>query len=239
MKPLLALCGLLAMQFAAIAQEEFRAMDGRPLAISLLPDEKISRYNELTATIRIPFLGGSMSNMGDNWTDFFASSGVGIGLDGSYLWSVSSKVALGVYTSLAVDFISGKSVTVATSSGPVTEDFDDLVTTRFMFGGRIRETFGRFFMDQNIGIGFANIGSVDADVGGVTVGVIDDSTVFAFEMGLRLGVVVSRVVDLGMSLMYYYNGAPTPSSALTAVLPGLKLRAQSDMILGFFININF
>jgi hypothetical protein len=241
MRSLFAVVGfLVAMQFTAVAQEEFRALDGRPLTMSVLPVDKGGMYNEMTIAIRIPFLGGDLSNEGDKWKDFFESTGIGLGLDGSYLWAVSDKVALGIYTALHIDFFGGKDMDVDIGGGVLlNESFDDLVMTRFIVGGRIRETFGKFFMDQNIGFGFATYSGTDATAGGVSVGVIESSVVFAFEIGFRLGIVVSRVVDLGMGLAYNYNGAPDVSSDLLQVDPGLSYRSQSNTVLSFFINLNF
>jgi len=230
---------LSAMQVSAMAQDEFRALNGAPLPTTVLRVDKSEAYDEMTIGLRIPFLGGRLDNQGDKWRDVFNSSGVGFGLDGSFLWTVSGKVALGIYTAFDIDVFGGKSTTVDLGSGPVKESQDDLVMTRFLVGGRIRETFGIFFMDQNIGLGFATYGASNATASGVTVGVIDPSFVFAFELGVRFGFVVSRVVDLGMGLAWNYNGAPNISSDLSQVDPTLHFLSQSNTLLTFFININF
>jgi hypothetical protein len=111
--------------------------------------------------------------------------------------------------------------------------------TRFLVGGRVRETFGHFFMDQNMGFGFATYSASNARANGVSVGVIDSSIVFAFELGARFGFVVSNVVDLGIGLSWNYNGPPDVSSDIAQVDPSLSFRSQSNTILSFFINLNF
>lgn len=230
---------LTAMQLRATAQDEFRGLDGRPLSITPLPIDTSEGYDEMTIGIRIPILGGKMDNEGDKWSDIFHSPGIGFNIDGSFLWSVSEKVALGVYTTFELDSFSGKSTTVDLGSGPVDESIDNLIMTRFLVGGRIRESFRSFFMDQSMAFGFATYSQTNAKVSGVTVGVLDSSIVFAFELAFRLGFVVSRVVDLGMGISYNYNGAPGLSSDLSSADPTLKLSGQSNAVFTFFINLNF
>jgi hypothetical protein len=227
------------MQYTAIAQDEFRALDGRVLPNATPLIDKSEGYDELAVGIRVPLLGGKFDNEGDKWTDIFKSPGIGFELDGSFLWAVSDKVAIGVYTTLDIDVFSGKTTTVDVGFGPETIKQDNLVMTRFLVGGRIRETFGHFFMDQNMGFGLATYSSSGATSNGVKVGVIDSSVEFAFELGARFGFVVSRVVDLGMGISYNYNGAPNISSDLTQVDPSLKLDGQSNAVFFFFINLNF
>lgn len=229
---------MFAVGVSAWAQEEFRSLNGMPLPGAVVLQDKPAMMDQMTIGIRLPFLGGDADNEGDKWTDLF-HDGVGFGLDGSFLWRMSDKVYFGVYTAFQVDVFGGKSETVDVGFGPVKETLDDLVMTRFIVGARIRETFGHFFMDQNIGFGFATYSQVNADVSGTTVGVLDSTVVFAFELGFRAGFVVSPVVDLGMSLTYNYNGAPDMSSDLTSVDPGFSFKSQSNFVLGFFININF
>jgi hypothetical protein len=193
----------------------------------------------MTVGIRVPFLGGSLDNEGDKWSDIFHSSGIGFELAGSFLWTVSDKVAVGIYTTFELDDFGGKTTTVDLGAGPVDIAQDDLLMTRFLVGARVRETFGHFFMDQNMGFGFATYSASNARSNGVSVGVIDSSFVFAFELGARFGFVVSRVVDLGIGFSYNYNGAPSVSNDLSQVDPTLTFHGQSNTILSFFINLNF
>jgi hypothetical protein len=236
MTPLALVILLIPLQALGFGEEEtFRDMGGRLLSTAAYPGRRVDEYRELSVGVRVPFLAGDIDNFGEKWTDYFESVGVGLEISGARLWSVSDKVAIGVYLSLDVDMFSGKTIDV----GGIQEAFDDLTMVRFMVGCRVRETFGKFFMDQNIGIGLVSYSPVNADALGTSVGVIDGSTVFAFEIGYRFGIVISPVVDLGMSLSYNYNAAPDPSSDLTAVIPDLKYSAQSNFVLGFFVNINF
>jgi hypothetical protein len=240
MKSLLAVVVFLAgMQFTAVAQETFLDLEGRPLPNTVLNLDKSAGYDELSIGIRIPFLTGNADNGGDKWTDLFHSPGIGFNLEGSFLWAMSDKVALGIYTSFDLDNFNGKSQTVDVGNGPETMTLDHLLMTRFLVGFRIRETFRSFFMDQSIGFGWANYSAVNAHVSGVSIGVLDNSFEFAFDLTLRLGFVVSRVVDLGMSVSYNYNGAPSVASDLSQADPGLKFDAQSNAVIAFFINLNF
>lgn len=241
MRSLFAAVFLVSMAAAAVAesQEDFRRLDGSLVSPAASTLDKAEGYNQLTISLRVPFLGGKLDNEGDKWTDFFDSAGIGFGLDGSYLWSVSQKVAVGIYVAFDIDDFSGKTITADAGNGPVQEAYDDLVMTRFVVGARVRETFGVFFMDQNIGFGWATYSAVNANVGGTNVGIIDATFVFAFELGLRFGFAVSPTVDLGMSLTYNYNGAPNVSSDISQVAPGLRLDSQANTVLGFFVNINF
>jgi hypothetical protein len=230
---------LAAAQTTPVGQEEFRTLDGAPLHLAVFKVDKAEGYDEMTLGIRVPFLGGKLDNEGDKWTDVFHSSGIGFNLDGSFLWAASSKVAVGIYTTFELDSFGGKTTTVDLGAGPVDITQDDLLMTRFLVGARVRETFGHFFLDQNMGFGFATYSSSSARANGVSVGVIDSSIVFAFELGARFGFAVSEVVDLGIGLAYNYNGAPSVSNDLSQVDPSLKFQGQSNTILCFFINLNF
>ena len=169
----------------------------------------------LTVGIRFTDLGGSLDGEND-WSDFF-DAGVGLEVGYEYLHPVSRKVNIGGYFRTAIDRFAGDKADVSDEFGPLFVEADDMIFFRFTLGGRIRETFGKFFMDQSIGIGFVTYPDVDGDVSDDlgplgSASFIEGGTEFTVELAARFGFILSPVASLWASFGYENNGAPDVAS---------------------------
>lgn len=165
---------------------------------------------DLTIGIRITDLGGTFDG-DEDWGDFW-STGVGIELKYEHLWKVSKRVHLGLYGGFSYDRFSGVSETFTDGVDVLTVEHEDLDLLRFVVGGRVRESFNKFFMDQSVGVGFAWYRDVDADatLNGFpfTVGSIAGGQEITFELAARFGFQLSPTAAIWISLGYENNGAP-------------------------------
>jgi hypothetical protein len=143
----------------AIAQEGSLLSEQPPyLAVFKTQDEGHHNYDQLSLGIRIPFLGGEITDEGpgEKWTDFFKSAGFGLSMRGAYLWSTSPSFALGPYVGLSFDWFSGDRQFIDDGFGGFTLEPDTLFMMRSSVGLVLRENLGRRIMlEQYIGIGFA------------------------------------------------------------------------------------
>jgi hypothetical protein len=187
---------------------------GYLLALLLLQDAAPEPVKGLTVGIRFTDLGGTLDGDSD-WADLF-DAGIGLEVGYEYLHPVSRKVHIGGYFRTAFDHFGGDEVDLSDSFGPLTLTADDMTLLRVTIGGRVRETFKSFFMDQSIGIGFVTISDVDAEINdaGTTfdASVIDGGTEFTFELQARFGFVISPAASIWISFGYENNGAPDVAS---------------------------
>ncbi len=169
----------------------------------------------LTVGIRFSDLGGDLDDTGE-WSDFF-DAGIGLEIGYEYLHPVSRKIAIGGYFESAIDRFGGDKADVSDEFGPLFAESDDMTLFRFTLGGRIRETFGKFFMDQSLGFGFVTYPDVDAEVSDDlgplgTVSYIEGGTEFTFELAARFGLVLAPQASVWISFGYENNGAPDVAS---------------------------
>jgi hypothetical protein len=235
-----ALFALLALPMTALAQAEREWRP--PLTLTLGPQEvDVPRpaYAELTLGIRVPFLGGDLDNSDSKqWNDLYNSAGGGFEAKYSHLFKVSPVVAVGPYAGLTLDVFGGKTIDVDPGTGLETWDVDPWVVTRIVVGARVRETFGAFWMDQNIGLGpvIYAFGAAEDSIGFDSVELIQSSVNLTLELGFRMGVVVSRKVDLGLGMAWEFNGKPETGEDLPSTF---EFKGQSNFVLTFLINLNF
>jgi hypothetical protein len=109
--------------------------------------------------------------------------------------------------------------------------------SRIVFGGRMREQWGAFWMDQSIGIGPCIYGSGTAEdsIGFDQIEIIQSSVTLLLELGFRFGVALSPKVDIGLGFSLEANGAPDSGEDL----PNVTLKGQGNFTLTFLINLNF
>jgi hypothetical protein len=237
-----AILGVLAFPLSALAQSEPSLLRGwQPsgtLAQSAFPDDERRAYPELTLGVHVPFLGGDLDDTKTTkWNDLYSSAGGGFEAMYSHLFRVSPVVSVGPYAGFTVDVFGGKTIDFDKGPGVQTYDLDPLAMFRLIFGARIREQWGAFFMDQNIGLGPVVYGSGTASAFfSDDIEIIKSSTNLAFEFGLRLGAVVSRRVDLGLGMTFELNGPPETGKDLQG---GPDFRGQANFALTFLINLNF
>jgi hypothetical protein len=236
---------LLSAGAASAATQDGSMLSEQPpyMAVFYAQDERHQDYDQLTLGIRIPFLGGDITDegVGEKWTDFFKSAGFGLSMRGAYLWSTSPAFAIGPYVGLSFDWFSGERQFFDDGVDSFSIEADTLFMMRSTVGVVLRENLGRRIMlEQYIGIGFALYSGTDAtfDDGtfSTSVGFIESSMSFVFELGFKFAVVVSRRVDLGFSLAFELNGPPDVGSEIDD--GSFDYEAQENFVLGFFININ-
>ena len=186
------------------------------LSLLLLQDAAPEPVKGLTVGIRFTDLGGDLDDE-SKWSDLF-DAGVGLEVGYQYLHPVSRKIHIGAYARTSFDRFAGDEQDLSDEFGPLSFTADDMTLFRFTLGGRIRETFKSFFMDQSIGVGFVTISDVDGeinDAGTVTdVGFIDGGTEFTFELAARFGWQLSPKAAIWLSFGYENNGAPDVASDL-------------------------
>ncbi len=241
----IAILGILVFPLSAFAQSEPSLLrDWKPGgSLSLPPTQEVEARNaidEVTFGIRVPFLGGDLDNSGSSkkWQDLYGTAGGGFEVKYSHLFKVSPVVAVGPYAGFTVDVFGGKTIEVDPGTGPETWDVDPWAVTRLIFGARCRQQWGAFFMDENIGLGpvfYAN-GTASDLLAFNDIEIIQGSVNLAFEIGMRVGAVVSRKVDLGLGLVWEINGKP---EAGQDVPTGYEYKAQTNFVLTFLINLNF
>lgn len=170
----------------------------------------------LDVGIRFTSLGGSLDGE-DDWDDFF-DAGLGIDVGYQYLHPVSRKVHIGGYFRTGFDRFGGDEVDLSDEFGPLFVTADDMTLFRFTLGGRVRETFSRFFMEQSIGVGFVTFSDVDAEVNDAgtvfDVGFIEGGTEFTVELAARFGFILAPQASVWISFGYENNGAPDVASDL-------------------------
>jgi hypothetical protein len=245
MKHLFALVALLASPLSALAQSDPSLLrDWKPGgSLSLPPTQEVvdrTAIDELTLGIRVPFLGGDLDNSGSSkkWKDLYGTAGGGFEAKYSHLFKVSPVVAIGPYAGFTLDVFGGKTIVVDPGTGPENWDVDPWAVARLVFGARFREQWGAFFMDENIGFGpvFYSSGTASDLLAFNDIEIVKGSTKMCFELGMRLGAVVSRKVDLGLGMAWELNGAPERGKDLANTF---EYKAQANFVLTFLINLNF
>jgi hypothetical protein len=237
-----ALLAAMALPLTALAQND-ALPEWRPAGrLDALQGQEVGPeiHHEISLGFRFPILGGENNNMtSDKWSDVYRPVGFGFLAQYSALFKASPVVSVGPYFAFSTDVFIGDLIEI--NGGADLVDLDPISETRLLFGARVREQWGHFFMDQNIGIGpvFYGVGTGVAGFLGTErdVEVIASSASFAFEIGLRLGVAVSRVVDLGLGFVYELNGAPERGKDVQD--PGWEFKAQSNFTISLLINLNF
>jgi hypothetical protein len=245
MKHLFAIFVFLAFPLSALAQSDPSLLrDWKPGgSLSLPPKQEVevrSAIDEVTLGIRVPFLGGDLDNSGlsKKWKDLYGSAGGGFEAKYSHLFKISPVGAIGAYAGFTLDVFGGKTIVVDPGTGPETWDVDPWAVTRLIFGARVRQQWGAFFMDENIGFGpvFYSRGTASDLLAFNDIEIIQGSTKMCFELGMPLGAVVSRKVDLGLGMAWELNGAPERGRDLANTF---DYKAQANFVLTFLINLNF
>lgn len=180
------------------------------LSLLLLQEPLPEPVKGLTVGIRFTDLGGDLDDE-SSWGDYF-DSGIGFEVGYEYLHPVSRKVHIGGYFRSALDSFQGDENDLSDDLGPLHVTADDILLYRLTIGGRIRETFRTFFMDQSIGFGFMVYPDISAEVDDAgfvfDADFVDGGIEFTFELQARFGFVLSPHASIWISFGYENNGAP-------------------------------
>jgi hypothetical protein len=204
-----------------------------------MEEPRSETLHELSLGFRIPILGGENNNRtSDKWSDVYNAAGFGFFAQYSPLFKISPVVHFGPYVGFSVDVFDGQVVEQGFGSAV---DVDPIAETRLILGARVREQWGAFFMDQNIGFGVISYGQGTGTInffnGDNEIELIESSTAFAFEIGLRLGAALSRRIDLGLGFTGEFNGGPQRGKDIADTT--FEFKGQANFVISLLININF
>lgn len=217
----------LSLSASAVAQQEAR-------------NEREYRdvYSEFTVGVQntIP---GSKAFDDVRWSELI-SGGIGLDLEYSRLWRQNSWVYLGYFGSLQIDSFGGKR---STQFDEATASFFDIRTDRLnmgglIVGGRIRENFNGFHMDQSVGVGASIYMKQELDVMGGAEGLefIKSSVNYAAQISARVGAPLGKNIDLNLGVGLRFNGAPDEGKDFSGAL---KFKPQQNLVLALSLDFGF
>jgi len=168
---------------------------------------------DVTVGLRLTGLGGQIDGE-ENWGEFFGT-GIGLTLGGDYLWKTSRAGHAGVYARLSYDMFDGEEADLSDDLGTFILDQDEMSLFKVIVGGKLRQSFKVFFLEEQLGIGMVHYSSVDTtvtdDLGSFDAELLEGGVEFAFEIALRVGFYLSKAPDaptLSMTFAYEQNGKP-------------------------------
>jgi len=188
-------------------------------------------YSGLTVGLRNTLPGGQAFD-DTRWGEL-VSGGIGLQLEYGYLWRASSWVYGGWYAGLDVDSFGGRSST----EGGLEIRTDRLNTANVVFGGRLRQNFNGFHVDENIGIGavlYTKQEFAIRNLGVDNLELIKSSDNYLVNFGVRVGAPLSKNVELNLGLGYQINGAPDEGDDF-----GGKFKPMHNVIVGLSLDFGF
>jgi hypothetical protein len=195
-------------------------------------------YNQLTIGLRDSMPTGDAVN-GVRWGDLI-TGGIGLELQYQELWRANSWIYGGWYAGVAVDSFGGRSLTFVDPTTSFTSVIRThrLNTADLEFGGRLRQNFNGFHIDENVGVGAVAYMKEELDVrngGPQKLEFIKSSENYLYDLGIRVGAPVGKDVELGLGLAFQVNGAPAHGKDF----PGLHFKPQENLVLGLTLDIGF
>ena len=195
-------------------------------------------YNGLTVGLRDSKPTGEAFS-GTRWGDLI-SGGIGLEVQYQELWRASSWIYGGWYGGLAVDSFGGRSLTFVDPTTALSADvrMHRLNTADIEFGGRLRQNFSGFHIDENVGIGAVAYMKEELDVrngGPQKLEFIKSSESYLYDFGARVGAPLGKDVELCLGFTFQVNGSPSHGKDF----PGLHFRPQQNLVLGLSLDIGF
>jgi hypothetical protein len=233
---MLALTAVLALALQVEEAAKPPAVAGQPPKLS---DWHTRDVSGIDVSLRVTGLGGQLDG-DEDWSEFF-DAGTGIGVGYEHLWKVSKVAHAGLYGTFSYDHFSGETNDMSDDLGTLLVQHDDMNIIRLVFGGRIRESFKSFFMDQSVGIGFALYSQTDVKfsdgVDSVTVTSIESSTAFTLELRARFGFYISDAAMIFMGFAFEQNGAPDEGSEINSL--DINYEANKNFVWTLGASFNF
>ena len=162
-------------------------------------------YDQLTVGLRNSLPTGDAFT-GVRWRDLITS---GIGLEVQYqeLWRANSWIYGGWYAGLAVDSFGGRSSTLVDPNTGLSTDIRThrLNTADVEVGGRLRQNFSGFHVDENVGVGAVVYMKQELDIrngGPQKLELIKTSENYLFDVGVRIGAPIGKDVELGFGISF-------------------------------------
>jgi hypothetical protein len=192
----------------ALARAQSAASLWTPPGLELLGRKDPERRGSVVLRAKATTLKGDVEPLLDLEYDDLFKSGFGLGVEGSLLW-LRSDWYLGGYLAIGWETYGGKS---ATDDIGDTLEADDLGVVTVMAGFKALRSLGSgFHGEANLGIGAVRYletgGTLTLSGTPIDVDLFPASTVFAFDVGVRVGYSVGRfTADLGLGVRL--QGAP-------------------------------
>jgi hypothetical protein len=190
-------------------------------------------YDQLIFSLRTIIPGGE-ALPGSRWNDV-VSGGLGLGVEYSSLTRLNSWIYGGWYVGAGIDSYGGKSITDDTGEMFRTHRLN---TANLEFGGRLRQNFSGFHVDENIGAGglfYMKQEIDDRSSGEDNLEFIKSSASYMFDVGLRLGAPIGKDVELNIGFAYQVNGAPSRGKDFT----GFKFKEMQNYVFSLGLDIGF
>src|SRR5579862_4887445 len=181
--------------------------------------------------------GNAVQNV--RWGDL-VSGGIGVDVQYAELWRASSWVYGGWYADVNIDSFGGRTSSQTDPTTGLAAEFrtDRLNTADLEFGGRLRQNFNGFHIDENVGVGAVMY--MKEDVANRSTGIdklefIKSSVNYMFDFGIRVGAPVGKNVELNLGLAFQVNGAPDAGKDFST----LNFRPMQNLVLGLSLDIGF
>lgn len=217
----------LSLSASAFAQQEARN-----------EREYRSEYDQLIFGLRNSLPTGEAFD-GTRWGQL-VSGGIGLEIQYQELWRTSSWVYAGWYAGIAVDSFGGRSSTLTDPSTGISSDVRThrLNTADLEFGGRLRQNFNGFHIDENVGVGAVIYMKQELDIrngGAKNLELIKSSVSYVFDLGVRVGAPIAKDVELGLGIGFQLDGAPSHGKDA----PGINFKPMQNLVLGLTLDIGF
>lgn len=227
--PLFALILSLAGARALAADEEPASLPVSRSLVRLQGGEPSEGRMSLALLARFSVLGGKLDD-GLKYGHLF-DAGIGLGVEADFMIAETGGWSFGPYVSIGWDTFGGGEET----DNGVTVEADDaeLLTALFGFKGQYQVTRA-FSFDFRLGLGLAQFGSVDAEVGpaGTKQELLESTATVAGEAGLRGSFGASRVrLEFGLGVRII--GAPDEGDIDVNSDPILQYLIDFGVRLGF------
>jgi hypothetical protein len=217
----------LSLSASAVAQQESR-------------NEREYRdvYSNLTVGLETTIPGGD-AFANTRWSELI-SGGIGVDLEYSRLWRENSWVYCGYFAAVNLDSFGGRS---STQFNVTTGSNIDIRTSRMnmagvTLGGRVRENFNGWHMDQSVGLGAAIYTKQEIDVLGTgpsNLELIKSSVNYSAMVEARIGAPLGKDVELNLGIGYRVNGAPQEGKDVT----GTKFKSMQNLVIGLSLDFGF
>jgi hypothetical protein len=225
-----ALTSFLALALSAVAVAQETRNDREPRN----DREYRNDYEQLSFSVRTTLPGGE-AFQGVRWNDII-SGGIGLGVEYSSLYQASSWIYGGWFVGLGIDSFGGRTLTDSLSGDEIRTDRLNMADLEF--GGRLRQNFKGFHVDESVGVGglfymkqeFADR-TQDLD----KLELIKSSATYMFDVGVRLGAPVGKDVELSLGAFYRVNGAPSHGKDV----PGVTFKIQENFVFSLSLDIGF
>jgi|SRR5581483_913562 len=224
-----ALTSFLALSLSAAAAAQETRNDREPRN----DREYRDGYNQLIFSLSTTLPGGEAFS-GTNWKDLI-SGGVGLEAEYGELWQANSWIYGGWYAGLGVDSFGGRTFT---PSGGDELRTDRLNMADLEVGGRLRQNFRGFHVDENVGVGgvfYMKQDFADRTLGIDKLELIKASASYMLDFGARIGAPIGKDVELNLGAAYRINGAPAHGKDVS----GIKFKMQENIVFALSLDIGF